>query len=70
VSARRASGLRIAKRSSMLCAIVDVARKLAGTLHRMWIDGSDFNVGFGAKVSTHTTKTVWIDAYARAGRAL
>jgi len=54
----------------MLCAIVAVARKLAGTLHRMWIDGSDFNVGFGAKVSTHTTKTVWIDAYARAGRAL
>jgi hypothetical protein len=41
--------LRVAKRSSMLCAIVAVARKLAGILHRMWIDGSDFKVGFGAK---------------------
>ena len=39
------------KRSGMLCAIVAVARKLAGILHRMWIDGSDFKVGFGAKVT-------------------
>ena len=38
-------------RSSMLCAIVAVARKLAGILYRMWIDGSDFKVGFGAKVT-------------------
>ena len=44
-------GLRVAKRSSMLCAIVVVARKLAGILHRMWIDSSDFKVGFGAKVT-------------------
>src|SRR3989442_416536 len=36
-SALRAWGLRIAKRSSMLCAIVAVARKLAGILHRMWV---------------------------------
>src|SRR5450631_2258629 len=50
-SALRAWGLRIAKRSSMLCAIVAVARKLAGILHRMWVDGSDFKVGFGAKVT-------------------
>ena len=50
-SALRAWGLRIAKRSSMLCAIVAVARKFAGILHRMWIDGSDFKVGFGAKVT-------------------
>jgi transposase len=49
--ALRAWGLRVAKRSSMLCAIVNVARKLAGILHRMWIDGSDFKVGFGAKVT-------------------
>jgi transposase len=38
----------------MLCAIVAivaVARKLAGIPHRMWIDGSDFKVGFGAKVT-------------------
>ena len=48
-SALRAWGLRVAKRSSML--IVAVARKLAGILHRMWIDGSDFKVGSGAKVT-------------------
>jgi len=35
----------------MMCAIVAVARKLAGILHRMWIDESDFKVGFGAKVT-------------------
>ena len=44
-------GLRIAKRSSMLCAIVAVARKLAGILHRMWVSETDFHVGFGAKVT-------------------
>ncbi len=49
-SALRAWGLRVAKRTSMLCAIVAVARKLAGILHRMWIDGTEFQVGFGAKV--------------------
>jgi transposase len=49
-SALRAWGLRVAKRTSMLCAIVAVARKLAGMLHRMWIDGTEFQVGFGAKV--------------------
>jgi transposase len=47
----RAWGLRIAKRSSMLCAIVAVARKLAGILHRMWISETDFLIGFGAKVT-------------------
>lgn len=36
-AALRAWGLRIARRSSMLCAIVAVARKLAGILHRMWV---------------------------------
>jgi len=50
-SALRAWGLRIAKRSSMLCAIVPVARKLAGILHRMWVSKTDFHVGFGAKVT-------------------
>lgn len=49
-SALRAWGLRVAKRTSMLCAIVAVARKLAGILHRMWMDGTEFQVGFGAKV--------------------
>jgi hypothetical protein len=32
-------------------AIVVVARKLADILHRMWGDGSDFKIGFGAKVT-------------------
>lgn len=50
-SALRAWGLRIAKRSSMLCAIVAVARKLASILHRMWVNETDFHVGFGAKVT-------------------
>ncbi|MGM4964637.1 IS110 family transposase [Tardiphaga sp. 1201_B9_N1_1] len=50
-SALRAWGLRIAKRSSMLCAIVAVARKLAGILHRMWVGETDFHVGFGAKAT-------------------
>jgi transposase len=50
-SALRAWGLRIAKRSSMLCAIVAVARKLACILHRMWVSETDFHVGFGAKVT-------------------
>lgn len=49
-SALRAWRLRVAKRSSILCAIVAVARKLAGILHRMWISETDFNV-FGAKVT-------------------
>ena len=50
-SALRAWGLRIAKRSSMLCAITAVARKLASILHRMWVSETDFHVGFGAKVT-------------------
>lgn len=50
-SALRDWGLRIARRTNMMCAIVAVARKLAGILHRMWIDGTDFKVGFGAKVT-------------------
>jgi transposase len=50
-SALRAWGLRIVKRSGMMCAIVAVARKLAAILHRMWRDETDFKVGFGAKVT-------------------
>jgi len=50
-SALRAWGLRIAKRSSMLCAITAVARKLASILHRMSVSETDFHVGFGAKVT-------------------
>jgi transposase len=36
-SALKAWGMRIAKRQSMMCAIVAVARKLAAILHRLWI---------------------------------
>jgi hypothetical protein len=36
-------GLRLAKRSSLRKAKVAVARKLAVILHRMWVDGTDFN---------------------------
>jgi hypothetical protein len=50
-SALRARGLRIAKRASVLCAIVAVRCKLAGILHRMWVSETDFQVGFGAKVT-------------------
>lgn len=46
----RAWGLRVAKRTSMMNAIVAVARKLAVILHRMWIDGKDFIFGRGAMV--------------------
>ena len=35
--------MRLAKRSSLRKAKVAVARKLAVILHRMWIDGTDFN---------------------------
>ncbi|HEV2548099.1 MAG TPA: IS110 family transposase [Stellaceae bacterium] len=49
-SALKAWGMRIAKRQSMMCAIVAVARKLAAILHRMWIDGSEFQWTAGAKV--------------------
>jgi transposase len=47
----RAWGLRIAKRSSTLRAIVAVAHKLSGILYRMWVSETNFHVGFGAKVA-------------------
>ena len=42
-SALKAWGMRLAKRSSLRKAKVAVARKLAVILHRMWMDGTDFN---------------------------
>lgn len=48
-SALRAWGLRIAKRSSMLCAITAVARKLASILHRMWVSETDFTLVLAPK---------------------
>jgi len=50
-SALRAWGIRIAKRTSMMNAIVAVARKLAVILHRMWIDGSEFRHVAGAAIT-------------------
>ncbi|MEO1544431.1 MAG: IS110 family transposase [Pseudomonadota bacterium] len=42
-SALKAWGMRIARRSGIRKAKVAVARKLAVILHRMWIDGTQFN---------------------------
>jgi len=50
-SALKAWGMKIVKRSSMMCAIVAVARKLAAILHRMWIDGTDFQWTAGARIT-------------------
>lgn len=49
-SALKAWGLRILQRSSMMNAIVAVARKLAIILHRIWLDQSEFRVGAGAAI--------------------
>lgn len=42
-STLKAWGMRLAKRSGSRKAKVAVARKLAVILHRMWIDGTEFN---------------------------
>ena len=39
----KAWGTRLAKRNGLRKAKVAVARKLAVILHRMWIDGNEFN---------------------------
>ena len=41
-STLKAWGIRLAKRAGAKKATVAVARKLAGILHRMWKDGSEF----------------------------
>lgn len=50
-SALKAWGMRIAKRASMMCAIVAVARRLAAILHHMWIHGTEFNWTAGANAT-------------------
>jgi transposase len=50
-SALKAWALRIAKRSSTMCAIVALARKLAVILHRLWISGGEFEWRKGAKIT-------------------
>jgi transposase len=42
-SALKAWGMRLAKRNGLRKATVAVARKLAVIMHRMWIDGTEFN---------------------------
>jgi len=42
-SALKAWGMRLARRNGLRKAKVAVARKLAVILHRMWIDGTEFN---------------------------
>src|SRR5262249_39600969 len=42
-SSLKSWGMRVAKRSSLRKAKVAVARKLAVILHRMWVDGTEFN---------------------------
>jgi transposase len=42
-STGKAWGMRLAKRNGLRKAKVAVARKLAVILHRMWIDGTEFN---------------------------
>jgi transposase len=42
-SALKAWGTRLAKHNGLRKAKVAVARKLAVILHRMWIDGTEFN---------------------------
>ena len=42
-STLKAWGMRVAKRSSLAKAKVAVARKLAVILHRMWVNGTEFN---------------------------
>ncbi len=39
----REIGIRLARRNGLRKAKVAVARKLAVVLHRMWIDGTEFN---------------------------
>jgi len=49
-------GMRLAKRSSMKNAKIAVGRKLAVILHRMWVDGTDFDFSRGEKHALPQTK--------------
>ena len=44
-SALKSWGLRVAARRGMRRAVVAVARRLAVILHRMWVDGTEFQWG-------------------------
>ena len=43
IDARHAKAMKLVKRNGLRKAKVAVARKLAVILHRMWIDGTEFN---------------------------
>ena len=43
IDARHAKAMKLVKRNGLHKAKVAVARKLAVILHRMWIDGTEFN---------------------------
>jgi transposase len=47
-SALKSWGIRLAKRSGPKKAKVALGRKLAVILHRMWVDGTDFDFTRGA----------------------
>jgi transposase len=51
-SALKTWGTRIARRGSMKRAYVAVARKLAVIMHRMWLDGTEFDFGVEPAVIT------------------
>jgi transposase len=50
-SALKVWGIRIAKRSSMKNACVAVAHRLAVIMHRMWVDGTEFQWGAAEEVA-------------------
>jgi len=50
-STLKAWGLRIVRRSSMMNAVVAVARKLAVILHRLWLDDRDFEDASAAVIA-------------------
>jgi transposase len=58
-SVLKAWGMRLAKRNGLSKAKIAVARKLAVILHRMWIDGTEFNWSKKqAAAYTHTHKEI------------
>ena len=56
VSALKRWALEVAKRRGMKRAKVALARKLAGVLHRMWANGTDFRWGEEAAASDDSRK--------------
>jgi hypothetical protein len=67
-SALRVWGLRIARRRGTAKAKVAVARKLAVSLRRMWIDGTDFRFGKEAAACDRMPKATGTSSPARAKR--